>query len=199
MGNIFDPGKRDRLHSTERQKQLPPGLVLRHLALHPGEVFLDIGAGTGFFAIPAAAELLPGGRVIAADISDEMLEALKRRTSGEPGEFHYVRADIDRIPLDDAVADAILLAFVFHEMQDREKWLLEIHRLLRPEGRAAIVEWDTVSSQGGPPQEERLPASGIIAFGFAIGIPDRRKSAAYSLSLSLSAPEKLISGACLSG
>jgi len=162
MATVFDPPDKDRLHSQDRQKQLPPGLVLKHLNLHPGETLLDIGAGTGYFSIPAAAELIPYGRVIAADISDEMLGALKERAKGEPGEIECLLTDIDRVPLEAAIADAVLLAFVFYEMPDGLRWLREVRRLLKEGGRVAIVEWDTVPSPGGPPQEERLSALKVL-------------------------------------
>lgn len=175
MAHKFDPAGRDRLHSPERQKQLPPGLVLKHLALHPGETLLDIGAGTGYFAIPAAAELLPGGVVIALDVATEMLKTLEERAEGEPGSIRTLHFDGNRVPLDKGCADVVLLAFVFHELEDREAWLREIHRLLKPEGRAAIVEWDVVPSPGGPPQDERLSAAELLHLASECGFRTEEK------------------------
>ena len=175
MSHIFDPSNKDRLHSQERQKQLPPGLVLKHLGLHPGSTLLDIGAGTGYFAVPAAAELAPDGKVIAADVSKEMLSTLKERSADEPGRIECLLSGTNHLPLADDVADVILLAFVYHEMDNRKAWLEEIMRLLKPEGRAAIVEWDVVPSPGGPPQDERLPASEVLHLASECGFLTEEK------------------------
>ena len=55
---------------------LPPEKVLLLTGLKEGDIFLDIGAGIGYFAIPAAEITGESGKVIAADISPEMLDEL---------------------------------------------------------------------------------------------------------------------------
>ena len=48
-----------RLMSAERRQEIPPERVLETIGLRPGQVFIDIGAGPGFFALPAAAAVGP--------------------------------------------------------------------------------------------------------------------------------------------
>lgn len=57
---------------------MPPGEVIERLVLKPGMVVADIGAGTGFFALPFAGAVDPAGVVWAVDVQPAMLKMLKR-------------------------------------------------------------------------------------------------------------------------
>jgi len=160
-----------RLDSGKRRALVPPEAVLDLMGLRPGVTLLDVGAGIGYFAIPAAARLGEGGNVIAADISREMLDELTRRTRAAGVEVKTVLCGADSVLLADASADMILLAFVLHEVDDQTAYLREMGRLLKGSGALTIVEWDTVESPMGPPLTERIgrPELGRLldAAGFA--------------------------------
>jgi len=74
----MDISRAHRLDAPERMLWLPPSEVVDALALRPGEVIADVGAGTGYFSIPMARAVLPGGRVYAIDVQREMLSLLKK-------------------------------------------------------------------------------------------------------------------------
>ncbi|MBD3346604.1 MAG: methyltransferase domain-containing protein [Chitinivibrionales bacterium] len=162
MSKIFNPEKMHRLDSKNRRQLIPPQKVLKMLDLKPGETLLDIGAGIGYFAIPALEFVGNTGKVIAADISSVMLDELKRR-SGTRKNLETLRCSPDAIPLPDSSANTVLFAFVYHEIDDRVAYLKEIHRLLKDNGEVAIVEWDTVVSPGGPPLNDRLGMDRVIS------------------------------------
>jgi len=156
MDKLFKPENMHRLDSGERRKLVPPDAVLDLMEIHPGDTLLDAGAGIGYFAVPAARRVGPGGRVFAADISRKMLDELKKRAAESGVTVVPVLCDADRVPLPDATADRILLAFVLHEVDDGAAYLGEMRRLLKNDGALTIVEWDRVESPMGPPLSERI-------------------------------------------
>ena len=163
------------LDDPERQQWLPTTDVLERLALRPGVRVADVGAGTGYFALPIARAVLPGGRVFAVDAQKEMLELLR----GKIGELaiDLVHGTADRTTLPDASVDLVLLANVWHEIDDTKKALTETLRILRPEGRVAILDWRTdVEQPPGPPLSHRISASDAASTlrfaGFRVGEPE---------------------------
>lgn len=156
MTHRFDPKNLSRLDSPERRALLPPEKTLHTIGLKEGETLLDIGAGIGYFSIPALDIVGPSGTVIAADLSPEMLEELQRRAGKRPN-LMILRSTEDHLPVADATVDRVLMAFVLHEIPDATAFLAEVRRVLKPGGHIAIIEWRPVETPMGPPVAERLP------------------------------------------
>ncbi len=155
-GHKFDTAHRGYLDSRERRSYLDAERILRAFRVGPGMRVADIGAGTGFFAIPAAGLVGPRGHVYAVDLSAEMLEDLQERLArGSIANLDAVRSTEDRIPLGDASVDFAFLACVLHEL-DGPGTLLEAHRILTPRGRLGIVDWKKKDMAFGPPKAHRL-------------------------------------------
>ena len=76
MSKIFNPENHGRLSSDERRKLIPPEKILNMMHLQKDDVLLDAGAGKGYFAIPALEYVGETGKVIAADISQQMLDMM---------------------------------------------------------------------------------------------------------------------------
>jgi SAM-dependent methyltransferase len=115
---------------------LPPaaGLV-RHLELGGAGLIVDVGAGTGALlgAIRAAA---PAARTVALDASADMLQVARTRR-----EASAVLADALALPLANASADAVILAYVLFHLADPVQALAEAARVLRPAGRVGTITW----------------------------------------------------------
>ena len=92
---IFNPGRIHKLEDPERLTWLPPLDVIRLLNLASGMSVADIGAGSGYFAIPFARTIAPTGRLFAVDLQPEMLEflAAKLRTSEAPSNLELIAGD----------------------------------------------------------------------------------------------------------
>lgn len=152
-----------KLDDPERQKWLPADAVVQRLALRPGMIVADVGAGTGYFALPIARAVLPGGRVFAVDVQRAMLDRLRARL--EPDlPIELVEAEATRTTLPSASADLVVLANVWHEIDDRAAALAEASRVLRPAGRLAILDWRTdVEQPPGPPLDHRIAARDVVA------------------------------------
>ncbi|MCU0845736.1 MAG: class I SAM-dependent methyltransferase [Spirochaetes bacterium] len=156
MTHRFDPKNMQRLDNPERRELLPPSRVLADMGLSAGHAFLDIGAGIGYFSLPALEIVGPGGRVAATDVSAEMLEELKRRAGSASPNIEFLHCPSTRLPLPDGEIDMALMAFVLHEVEDRAGLLAEILRVLKKGGRLAVIEWKMKEPPPGPPPAERI-------------------------------------------
>ena len=164
-----------KLDDPERQQWLPPADLMARLELAPGLRVADVGAGTGYFALPIARAVTPGGRVFAVDVQYEMLEHLRAKLDTEP--VSLVHGEATRTTLDDDSVDLVFLANVWHEVDDLPAALVEIARILRPAGRLAILDWRTdVEQPPGPPLEHRIPEGDVVALlrehGFVARAPE---------------------------
>ena len=109
------------------------------LGLLPREwTVADIGTGTGYLLPSLAARF---ARVIAVDASPAMLGCAKRRAADAGAtnvEFHP--GDLGKLPIADGACDAAIACLVLHHVAKPQEALAELHRILRPGGRALIVE-----------------------------------------------------------
>ncbi|MHB8054834.1 MAG: class I SAM-dependent methyltransferase [Candidatus Aminicenantales bacterium] len=157
MPHRFEQTRFARLMSAERRKRLPPGRVLDEIGLRPGQTFVDIGAGPGYFALPAAAIVGPSGRVIGLDVSTFLLDRLRRVAARNKA----VNIRVRRIPEAGvkfpAGADFYFLANVFHEIEDKPAYLRDIRAAMTGRSRLVVVDFFKKKTQGGPPLRDRIP------------------------------------------
>jgi SAM-dependent methyltransferase len=111
------------------------------LALKPGEAVLDIGSGPGLLAQELAEAVGAGGRVRGVDRSADILAMASRRCADLPW-VEFAAADATTLPYPDASFDAAVSTQVYEYVADIPAALAELHRILRPGGRAAILDTD---------------------------------------------------------
>jgi ArsR family transcriptional regulator len=96
----------------------------------------DLGCGTG----QASAAIAPFvAHVIAVDASAAMLQAAKKRLQGIDN-IELRRGELEALPIDEARLDAATLMLVLHHMPEPERALAEVARVLKPGGRAIVVD-----------------------------------------------------------
>lgn len=160
----FDPARLHRLVSPERDTWLHPQQVLDALRLRPGLRVVDFGSGPGYFTLPLAERVSPDGTVFALDVEPAMLQALEQRAvAAGLSNIVALLTDAHSIPLPDETADRALLSLVLHEVPDRSSLLGEVRRLLKPQGRLVVVEWQPWQTEHGPAPNERLAPDSLAA------------------------------------
>lgn len=105
------------------------------------QTILDVATGTGDFAIESINILKPK-KIIGVDISKGMLDvaAEKIKSKGLEGQFEVQLGDSENLQFADHTFDAVTVAFGVRNFENLEKGLSEIHRVLRPGGKAIILE-----------------------------------------------------------
>jgi ubiquinone/menaquinone biosynthesis C-methylase UbiE len=158
---MFHHADAERLDAPERRTWLDPGDVVGRLGVGPGMRVADIGAGTGYFAIPLAERVAPGGLINAVDLQPEMLARLRSKIS-KPLPIELVEGSAEKTTLAGGAHDLVLLANVWHEVDDRIAAIAEVERILKDGGRLAIVDWrQDLAPPPGPPAEHRLAPAAV--------------------------------------
>ena len=132
----------DWLERPDRAKTEQPDRVIAALALAPGSVVADIGAGTGYFSLRLARAVGPAGRVIATDLQPEML-AMLRRNAADAGasNVELVQSTESDAMLAPASLDLALMVDVYHELSRPAETMAQVRRALKPGGRLVLVEY----------------------------------------------------------
>src|SRR4051795_1948399 len=109
--------------------------------LRPGDAALDLCCGTGDLAFELARRVGADGRVVGCDFSEPMLE-LARRKAFERGaaQVRFEWADALELPYEEESFDAVTVGFGVRNLVDLERGIAEMVRVLKPGGRAVILE-----------------------------------------------------------
>jgi len=126
---------------TSSEKRIT-NVGIRMLDLQPNESVLEIGCGTGHELIEFA-KMIQGGRIIAVDISEEMIKLARRRFQKKvPKRSVWLcQGDGAFLPFHNERFDAIFLSFTLElfDTPEIQQVLSECHRVLRSDGRIGVV------------------------------------------------------------
>jgi SAM-dependent methyltransferase len=111
------------------------------LAPQPGERVLEVGPGTGYYALEVADWLAPDGRLDVFDLQQDMLDHTLRRAA-ERGIANVTptQGDARSLSYADDTFDAAYLVTVLGEIPDQEAALRELVRVVKPAGRVVVGE-----------------------------------------------------------
>lgn len=116
-------------------------LAIRHLGLKPGLRMLDCSAGTGDMAL-SALDHEPQVKTVLLDPAQAMLQVADSKAGiTPPRQYRLVRGAAEGLPFADASFDRFTVAFGIRNFADLEYGMRELHRVLRPGGRGAILEF----------------------------------------------------------
>jgi EmrB/QacA subfamily drug resistance transporter len=117
--------------------------LLNRALIQPGETVLDVGTGSGLIGFGALDRVGPAGRVIFSDVAAEVLGHCRAAVTAEglldQSDFLLASAD-DLYDRGNASVDVVTARSVLAYVPDRAAALREFHRVLRPGGRAVLVE-----------------------------------------------------------
>ena len=150
-------------------------IVFDKIDIKQGNTIIDLGTGTGEYALRASRLTGETGTVYALDKWEEMVEKLREK-AGSQGikNIKPILCDItEKLPLKDNCGDISILATVLHGVNSPEKSISiyrEVNRILKPGGRLFIIECKKEETPFGPPLHKRLSPddieSVITKFGF---------------------------------
>jgi precorrin-6B methylase 2 len=130
------------LERDKREREERTDLLLEALALQPGMVVADIGAGTGYLSRRMAPLVMPGGKIIALDLQPEMVNFLQTgvKRSGL-SQIEIRLSSVDDIKLPKNSIDMAIMVDVYHELAYPYEVMSSIMQALKPRGRIVFVEY----------------------------------------------------------
>lgn len=130
--SVLPDYSRQALTYDETRAASPSVLKPLREALHgaPGRRLVDVGGGTGNYALALKQE---GWDPLVVDRQPEMLAHAAAK------HLETLEGDAQHLPLADATADAVMLVSMLHHVEDQQAALTEAKRILRPQGRLALM------------------------------------------------------------
>lgn len=106
--------------------------------IRPGMTVLDVAAGTGNASLPAAHR---GARVLATDLTPELLNAGRSRAQAEGVELEWQAADAERLPCDDGSFDVVMSSIGAMFAPYHRDVADELARVCAPHGTIGLLNW----------------------------------------------------------
>jgi len=130
-----------------------------------GETVLDVGCGTGSFAIVAARRVGALGRVHAIDASSEMIDRAEAKARRAGQQIGFARGLAEALPYPDGSFDVVTATFLLRHLppQARRAPIAEMSRVTKPGGRVLLVDTRPAPGARGPGGRKPLDLFDAIA------------------------------------
>ena len=150
------------LEDPARDAYQKPHEVIEALALKPGEIIADIGAGSGYFSLLMARQVGAEGHVYAVDVSADMLRHLNARIrDGGVLNVSTILATPDD-PLLPRAVDRFVIVDVWHHVDDQPAYLAAMKNRLKPAGQVVMIDFQKRDLPVGPPASMKIAREDLI-------------------------------------
>lgn len=126
--------------------------------IQPGMEIADLGSGSGHYTLAIAKALASTGKVYAIDINKDLLTKLKNNAVKQNlFNVEVVWGNIDKVggtKLRDYCVDMVFACNIIFQLENKDDFIKEIKRILKPGGRAVIVDWEDSFGGIGPKKEQ---------------------------------------------
>lgn len=125
----------------DRDKKLHIERVMDLLDIKAGKSVADIGAGSGWFTVRAAARVCPSGEVYAEDISSDAIDYIRNRAAKENlSNVHTILGEVSDTKLPRSSVDAVLILKTYHEFAHPVPLMKQLRASLRPGAKIGIID-----------------------------------------------------------
>lgn len=163
------PGKRFPADDPQRRQWQDPYQILSSIGLTKGMTMVDLGCGEGFFALPAARMVGPGGRIYAVDINPDAVSRLRAQADQEGLSWVFTEVkEAEQALVCEGCADIVLFGNDLHDFFDPLRVIRNAGVMLSGSGRLVDLDWKPIRMEFGPPFEKRFSierATGLIESG----------------------------------
>lgn len=121
---------------------------LKTLGLKEDDIVADLGAGTGFYSVSAGA-LVPRGRVYAVELQKDFLEIIKGKVKeAHLNNVEVLFGNVEKLggtKIGGGIVDVVIVSNILFQIEDKESFVLEIKRILKPKGKVLLIDWSEKS------------------------------------------------------
>jgi ubiquinone/menaquinone biosynthesis C-methylase UbiE len=151
------------LEDPKRDAYQKPQEVMTALAIKPGEVIADIGAGSGYFTFRLAQHVGDKGKIYAVDVSPDMILHINRRIRDlNVGNVVTVLSDPDDPLLPDRSIDRFFFSESWHHIENQTIYLALMKRMLKPGGQVVMIDFQKKDLPVGPPLQMKIAKEDLI-------------------------------------
>ncbi len=126
---------------------------LKTLDLREDMIIADLGAGTGYYTITVA-KMVPKGKVYALEIQKDFLTTIINKAKEEHlNNIECFWGNIEKIggtKIKDKIIDAVIASNILFQVEDKDKFIEEAKRILKPQGQLLLIDWSDNASAIGP-------------------------------------------------
>jgi ubiquinone/menaquinone biosynthesis C-methylase UbiE len=141
----------------KREQWQPPEMILDRIGIQPNSIFIDVGCGDGYFAIPAAQRVGPQGRVLGIDINTAAVARLQEKAN----QRHLTNLEItigmaEEHVLCETCGDIVFFGINLHDFTNALRVLHNARKMLKPSGKLVNLDWKKEPMRIGPPLHIRF-------------------------------------------
>ena len=124
---------------------------LKALGLREDNIVADLGAGTGFYSV-AAGHIVSMGKVYAIEIVKDFLTTIKNKVKeAHLRNVEVIWGDAEKLggtSLGDGIVDAVIASNILFQVGNKDNFISEIKRILKPKGKILLIDWSQPSIMG---------------------------------------------------